>query len=512
VSSALLLGVAQAQEPAPVGGTTAEQPLRPPVLVVDDLLAPDWKGAKAAHDELLRIGARGVPAVLRARQASPASAQARRALDRTLGALVDALSVEAGAPLEDGATPVAADGALGGMAGAADRDRPDLSIPEVRPDELGDLGSITAQVQRDWLSKRDRARLARGALAHLGPAVTGLALGVPPVRSPEHTAMLLAVTQHIYAAERSRLFASASDPVKREAFRQSYRGLTDLAAPIVAAGVHDEDAAVRAAFQAIRDEAVEVALTALDAEDADARLGAEDALLRLGGLALPALQRVARGEDPARKSVHAVAAAARLARWVRFGLGHELVRRLGEDLEGYEQLDFQGRRAKVIELERLGGAHAIPALRALLREEPSDHVRVVAAIGLFRQGDGAGAEWLALNGGGVPLVRLSARDLSAIYMDQGLRYLTLGRFERAEHEFKQVLEVEPKNEIAWYNLACTYARWGKLDLAFEHLARAIECGFDDVSHMEKDPDLTSLRGDKRYRELLDGIERRRSEK
>lgn len=507
VSSALL-GVASArgQEAAASG-----QPLRPPVLVVDDLLGTDWKGAKAAHDELLRIGARGVPAVLRARQAGAATSQVRRALDRTLGALVEALATEAGAPLEDSATRVAADAALGGMAGAADRDRPDLSIPDLRLDDLGDLGSVTAQPQRDWLSKRERARKARGALAHLGPAVTGLLLGVPPVRSVEHTAMLLTVTQHIYAAERARLFAS-SDAAAREAFRQSYRGLTDLAVPIVAAGVRDEDAAVRAAFQAIRDEAVEGALAALDAEDPDSRLGAEDALLRLEALALPALQRVARGEDPARRSVHAVAAAGRLARWVRYGLGHELVRRLGEDLEGYEQLDFQGRRAKVIEVERLGGAFAIPALRALLREEPSDHVRVVAAIGLFRQGDAAGAEWLALNGGGVPLVRLSARDLSAIFMDQGLRYLTLSKFERAEGEFKKVIEVEPANEIAWYNLACTYARWGKLDLAFEHLRRAIECGFDDVSHMEKDSDLTSLRGDERYRELIDGIERRRSEK
>jgi tetratricopeptide (TPR) repeat protein len=163
----------------------------------------------------------------------------------------------------------------------------------------------------------------------------------------------------------------------------------------------------------------------------------------------------------------------------------------------------------VTELERLGGAHAIPALRALLREEASDEVRAVAAIGLFRQGDPTGAEWLALHGGGIPLVRLSKRDLSAIFMDQGLRYLTLSRFERAEAEFKQVLELEPKNEIAWYNLACTYSRWGKLDLAFEHLQAAIECGFDDVSHMEKDPDLAPMRGDPRYRALIDGIQARR---
>ena len=70
---------------------------------------------------------------------------------------------------------------------------------------------------------------------------------------------------------------------------------------------------------------------------------------------------------------------------------------------------------------------------------------------------------------GVPLVRLSKHELAAIYMDQGLRHLTLDRFDGAEREFKQVLEYEPTNNIAWYNLACTYSRWGKLDQAFGHL-------------------------------------------
>lgn len=493
--------VAAAQEAAPGG-----QPLRPPVLAVDDLVGAEWKASRAAHDELLRIGARAVPALLRARQAAPGG-PAREQLDRTVVKIVQALAAEVGLPLEEGAARVAADAALGGVAGACDRDRPDVVVPQLGPDQLRDAGSVIADVRRDWFGRRARARLARGALAVLGPAVTGPLLDVPPVRPAEHTYALLRVVQHIYLAERSRVLATGSD---REAIRASYRGLADLAAPVIAAGVRDEDAAVRATFQAIRDEAVEASLMALDAAEPHVRAGAEDALLRLGGLAQAALERVARGDDPAHASPHAVATARRLARWARYGLSPELVRRLGHDLEGYAELDFRARRARVIELERLGGPHAIPALRALLREETSDEVRAMAAIGLFRQGDPAGAEWLALHGGGIPLVRLSKRDLSAIFMDQGLSYLKLGRFERAEQEFKQVVELEPQNEIAWYNLACTYARWGKVDLAIEHLRKAVECGFDDVSHMEKDTDLDALRGDPRYRELIEGIQARRS--
>lgn len=505
---ALALGVAApawAQEASP-----ERQPLRPPVLVVDDLVGDDWKASRAAHDELLRAGARAVPALVRARQAAPFSADARRPLDRALAALVQAVAAEVGAPLEDAVSRVAAEAALGGIAGAIDRDRPDLSIPTLELDDLGDIGSIGAQVQRDWLGKRARARTARGALALLGPAVTGPLLAVPPVRTPEHAGVLLVVVQHIYLAERGRVLASR-EPAAREAFRRSYLGLVDLAAPIVAAGIRDEDPAVRAMFQELRDQAVEQALTTLGDPSPPARAAAEEALLRLEHLALPALQRVARGEDPARKDVHLVEAARRLTRWVRFGLSAELVRRLGDDLETYEQLDFRGRRARVIELERLGGAHAVPALRALLREETSDEVRAVAAIGLFRQGDPSGADWLALHGSGIPLVRLSARELSAIYMDQGLRYLQLSKYERAEQEFKKVLEVEPQNEVAWYNLACTYSRWGKVDLAIEHLRRAVEHGFDDVGHMQKDSDLDAIRNDARFKAIIAGIQEGRAQ-
>ena len=134
----------------------------------------------------------------------------------------------------------------------------------------------------------------------------------------------------------------------------------------------------------------------------------------------------------------------------------------------------------------------------------------MAAIGLFRQRDPVGAEWLALNRHGLPLGRLSPRELAGIFMRQGIQYLELGRLERAEREFEQVLELEPDNEVAHYNLACTYSRWGKVDPAIEHLQKAVELGFDDVSHMESDTDLDGIRHDPRYKAIIAGIEAARS--
>lgn len=505
---ALTVAPARGQERAPSAEPPrGSEPTRPPVLVVDDLVGDDWRAARAAQDEVARIGAAAGPPLLRARAQAPASAARREPIDRALRGLVRALADEVGAPLEAAAERVSADAALGGVAGTVDRDRPDLTIPELTEEQLGDAGSISTQAQRDWWGRRVRARRARGALLHLGPAITGFLLDVPPVRAPLHAAVLQHVAGAIYAAERRKAMA----PGGAQALRAAYRGVVDLAAPVVAAGLRDEHPAVRAAFQAIRDDAVEGALAALDAPDPDARAAAEVTLGRLDQLAAQALARVARGEDPAHASPGARALAARLARRSRLGVTPELVRRLGDDLEGYEALDFRARRARVIELERLGGEEAIPALRALLREETSDEVRTMAAIGLFRLKDPVGAEWLTRHGAGLPLARISKHELSAIFMDQGLRYLKAGRFERAEREFKAALELEPSENVAWYNLACVYSLWGKLDLAFEHLRKAVERGFDDVSHMEKDTDLDPLRKDARYKAIIDGIKRSRGE-
>lgn len=496
----LTLGDARATDPAP---------LRAPPFVVQDLLSGDWKARKAAREEARRLGARVLPRVIEARAAAPLQHDRREPLDEVLGAVVESLAQEVLRPLADAPERFAADGALGGVLGACDRGRPDDLFAPPEGDEPGDEGSIDAPEPTEWAVRRQRARRARGALLRLGPAVTGWLIQVPPVRDAAELRSLGLVVRRIHEEERALALAATDEPA-REAFRARYRGVLDLAWPVLQLGLADPEAAVRARYQELRDQALAESLPALAAEDAQVRRAAEDQLFRLGPLAAPALGRIARGEDRANSSAHARDAAERLARRIRFGLSRELVRRLGDDLAGWDALPFRQRRERVLELERLGGGEAVPALRALLREEPSDEVRFTAAVALYRLGDPAGGEWLALHGADAPLVRISRRELAAIHMDQGLRNLGLGRFEQAEREFKQVLELEPQNETAWYNLACTYARWGRIDPALEHLKRAVEHGFDDATHMEKDPDLDPLRQDPRFREIMAGLQARRS--
>ncbi len=61
--------------------------------------------------------------------------------------------------------------------------------------------------------------------------------------------------------------------------------------------------------------------------------------------------------------------------------------------------------------------------------------------------------------------------------------------------------VRARLQTVRYNLACCLGRGGELDGAFEQLRGAIQAGFSDFDHLERDPDLESLRADMRWKDL-----------
>jgi hypothetical protein len=72
--------------------------------------------------------------------------------------------------------------------------------------------------------------------------------------------------------------------------------------------------------------------------------------------------------------------------------------------------------------------------------------------------------------------------------------------------FLLVAQYEPKSAfVHLYNAACCYALSGQKDLAFYSLDAAIAKGWRDKSHTEVDEDLTSLRGDPRWSDMLSKI-------
>jgi tetratricopeptide (TPR) repeat protein len=77
-----------------------------------------------------------------------------------------------------------------------------------------------------------------------------------------------------------------------------------------------------------------------------------------------------------------------------------------------------------------------------------------------------------------------------------------GLMKRAVELDRRLVELRPDDFLARYNLACSLARAGKADEAIDSLSRAILLGYDDLSHMESDPDLESLRNHPDFLALL----------
>jgi tetratricopeptide (TPR) repeat protein len=86
---------------------------------------------------------------------------------------------------------------------------------------------------------------------------------------------------------------------------------------------------------------------------------------------------------------------------------------------------------------------------------------------------------------------------------------TLGELVSKKGDVHRSLEIDrrlverlPDDFLARYNLACSQALAGRPDEAIDSLSSAILLGYDDLAHLEVDPDLDSLRERPDFRALL----------
>jgi len=77
-----------------------------------------------------------------------------------------------------------------------------------------------------------------------------------------------------------------------------------------------------------------------------------------------------------------------------------------------------------------------------------------------------------------------------------------GLHERALEIDRRLVARLPEDLLARYNLACSLALAGCADEAMACLGEAFRLGYDDVAHMEVDPDLASIRERPEFRALV----------
>ena len=98
---------------------------------------------------------------------------------------------------------------------------------------------------------------------------------------------------------------------------------------------------------------------------------------------------------------------------------------------------------------------------------------------------------LAKNGESLEVLRILAELVSK-----------KGVMSRAIELDTKIVELLPEDFLARYNLACSLARAGKSDEAIDSLSQSILLGYDDLAHMDVDPDLDSLRDLPDFQALL----------
>jgi tetratricopeptide (TPR) repeat protein len=78
-----------------------------------------------------------------------------------------------------------------------------------------------------------------------------------------------------------------------------------------------------------------------------------------------------------------------------------------------------------------------------------------------------------------------------------------GRKQEALAAFERALKIDPDMAHAYYGIACLHALSQKEEPALAFLKQALQKGFRDIAHIEKDPDWNGLRTNAKFIRLLE---------
>jgi len=89
--------------------------------------------------------------------------------------------------------------------------------------------------------------------------------------------------------------------------------------------------------------------------------------------------------------------------------------------------------------------------------------------------------------------------------EKAVRAMQDGAYEKASRFLEEILEQQPDNRRAMYNLACCLSHRGELELAAQRLEQAWQAGLRDPELVRNDPDLQALRDTRKGAALIDRL-------
>lgn len=81
-------------------------------------------------------------------------------------------------------------------------------------------------------------------------------------------------------------------------------------------------------------------------------------------------------------------------------------------------------------------------------------------------------------------------------------YLRKKNYKQAALYYKIILNIEKKDPLIYYNLACVYALDNKISKAVNALGKAVKNGFKNSEYIKNDKDLNSIKNNKKYKEII----------
>lgn len=146
----------------------------------------------------------------------------------------------------------------------------------------------------------------------------------------------------------------------------------------------------------------------------------------------------------------------------------------------------------------MGDKRAVKTLRELVKSQ-NEEVTRAAIVALARLGD---PEPLQKAVAEAEAAVARSPDSPTDRFQLGLYYLYAKDNVRGAAEFEKILEKNPQNYVAAYNLACAKSLLGEKAAAIEALKSSVELGFHDWLHMEQDDDLDNIRATPEMKEIM----------